>query len=56
MYFVRKDGSNRSSNGARRYFLAHQAIYGMHPSPRPLVAAGRAAMLELFAQTAAPPD
>jgi GT2 family glycosyltransferase len=56
MYFVRKDGSNRSSNGARRYFLAHQAIYSMHPSARPLVAAGRAAMLELFAQTAAPPD
>jgi len=54
VYFVRRDGSNRSANGARRYFQAHQAIYGMHPSGRPLVAAGRAAMLELFGQTAAP--
>jgi glycosyltransferase involved in cell wall biosynthesis len=54
MYFVRGDGSNRSSTGARRYFVAHQAIYGKHPSPRPLVGAGRHAMLELFGQTAAP--
>ena len=54
MYYVRRDGSNRSATGARRYFLAHQAIYAKHPSPRPLVAAGRAAMLELFGQTAAP--
>jgi len=54
VYFVRRDGSNRSATGARRYFLAHQAIYGKHPSQRPLVAAGRAAMLELFGQTAAP--
>ncbi|HEV8022856.1 MAG TPA: glycosyltransferase family 2 protein [Candidatus Lustribacter sp.] len=54
MYFVRRDGSNRSRTGARRYFVAHQAIYGKHPSPRPLVAAGRHAMLELFEQTAAP--
>ncbi len=55
VYFVRRDGSNRSATGARRYFLAHQAIYGKHPSQRPLVAAGRTAMLELFGQTAAPP-
>jgi hypothetical protein len=54
IYFVRRDGSNRSSTGARRYFVAHQAIYGKHPSARPLVAAGRHAMLELFAQTATP--
>jgi hypothetical protein len=52
MYFVRRDGSNRSNTGARRYFVAHQAIYAKHPSARPLVAAGRHAMLELFAQTA----
>jgi hypothetical protein len=55
VYFVRRDGSNRSATGARRYFLAHQAIYAKHPSTRPLVGAGRAAMLELFGQTAAPP-
>jgi glycosyltransferase involved in cell wall biosynthesis len=54
IYFVRRDGSNRSATGARRYFLAHQAIYGKHPSARPLVCAGRTAMLELFGQTAAP--
>ncbi len=54
IYYVRLDGSNRSNTGARRYFVAHQAIYGKHPSARPLVAAGRQAMLELFAQTAAP--
>jgi GT2 family glycosyltransferase len=54
IYFVRRDGSNRSNSGARRYFVAHQAIYGKHPSARPLVAAGRHAMLELFAQTATP--
>jgi GT2 family glycosyltransferase len=54
IYFVRRDGSNRSATGARRYFLAHQAIYGKHPSGRPLVSAGRTAMLELFGQTAAP--
>jgi GT2 family glycosyltransferase len=54
IYYVRGDGSNRSNTGARRYFVAHQAIYGKHPSARPLVAAGRHAMLELFAQTAAP--
>ena len=54
IYFVRRDGSNRSNTGARRYSVAHQAIYGKHPSARPLVAAGRHAMLELFAQTATP--
>lgn len=56
MYFVRGDGSNRSSSGARRYFVAHQAIYAKHPSARPLVAAGRHAMLELFGQTAGTPN
>jgi GT2 family glycosyltransferase len=54
LYFVRRDGSNRSATGARRYFLAHQAIYGKHPSSRPLVGAGRTAMLELFGRTAVP--
>jgi GT2 family glycosyltransferase len=54
MYFIRNDGSNRSAGGARKYFLAHQAIYAKHPSERPLVRAGRFAMLELFSQTAAP--
>lgn len=53
IYYVR-GGANRSSTGARRYFTAHQAIYGKHPSVRPLVAAGRRAMLELFEQTARP--
>jgi glycosyltransferase involved in cell wall biosynthesis len=52
MYFIRTDGSNRSANGARNYFLAHQAIYAKHPATRPLVRAGRIAMLELFGQTA----
>jgi glycosyltransferase involved in cell wall biosynthesis len=52
MYFIRNDGSNRSANGARNYFLAHQAIYAKHPTARPLVRAGRLAMLELFGQTA----
>jgi len=54
IYYVRNDGSNRSRTGARRYFVAHQAIYGKHPSRRPLVTAGRHAMLELFEQTATP--
>jgi hypothetical protein len=54
MYFIRDDGSNRSAGGARKYFLAHQAIYAKHPAVRPLVRAGRFAMLELFSQTAAP--
>jgi hypothetical protein len=48
MYFIRRDGSNRSANGARKYLDAHQAIYAKHPSDRPLVRAGRFAMLELF--------
>ena len=56
MYFVRRDGSNRSATGAKRYFLAHQAIYGMHPSQRPLISAGRTAMLERFGKTAAAPS
>jgi GT2 family glycosyltransferase len=54
IYYVRGDGSNRSRGGARRYFTAHQAIYGKHPSQRPLVIAGRRAMLELFERTALP--
>jgi glycosyltransferase involved in cell wall biosynthesis len=54
IYNVRGDGSNRSRSGARRYFAAHQAIYDKHPSTRPLVTAGRRAMLELFEQTALP--
>jgi GT2 family glycosyltransferase len=49
-YFIRSDGSNYSANdGARRYWRAHQAIYAKHPSLRPLVLAGRASMLEYFA-------
>jgi len=51
MYFIRRDGSNRSANGARRYLDAHRAIYAKHPSSRPLVQAGRHAMLELFGQS-----
>lgn len=56
LYYVRRDGSNRSSRGARRYFAAHQAIYAKHPTQRALVAAGRHAMLELFEQTSLPPS
>jgi GT2 family glycosyltransferase len=48
LYFIRKDGSNRSSGRVRRYANAHRAIYGKHPSARPLVGAGRASMLEYF--------
>jgi GT2 family glycosyltransferase len=49
LYFVRTDGSNRSSQNAReRYLAAHRAIFAKHPSPRPLVNAGRAAMLQMF--------
>ena len=49
-YFIRSDGSNYSSRDvAGRYLRAHQAIYAKHPSLRPLVAAGRASMLEFFA-------
>jgi GT2 family glycosyltransferase len=52
MYFIRRDGTNRSANGARRYLEAHQAIYAKHATSRPLVQAGRYSMLELFGQTA----
>jgi glycosyltransferase involved in cell wall biosynthesis len=55
MYFIRNDGTNRSANGARRYLDAHRAIYAKHPVERPLVQAGRVAMLEIFGQTAAGP-
>jgi GT2 family glycosyltransferase len=49
LYFIRTDGSNRSNQNAReRYLNAHQAIFAKHPSPRPLVNAGRAAMLKMF--------
>lgn len=51
MYFIRNDGTNRSAGGARKYLLAHQGIYAKHPTTRPLVHAGRHAMLELFSQT-----
>jgi GT2 family glycosyltransferase len=48
LYFIRNDGSNRASRRIARYHAAHTAIYAKHPSERPLVQAGRAAMLELF--------
>jgi GT2 family glycosyltransferase len=49
LYFVRTDGSNRSNQNAReRYLAAHRAIFAKHPSPRPLVNAGRTAMLRMF--------
>ncbi len=49
LYFIRTDGSNRSNQNARqRYLDAHRAIFAKHPSPRPLVNAGRAAMLQMF--------
>jgi GT2 family glycosyltransferase len=48
LYYIRKDGSNRSSANIARYAVAHRAIYAKHPSERPLVQAGRAAMLEFF--------
>ncbi len=49
LYFVRTDGSNRSSRDARRRYLdAHRAIFAKHPTTRPLVNAGRAAMLQMF--------
>jgi glycosyltransferase involved in cell wall biosynthesis len=54
LYFIRKDGSNRSSTRIARYASAHRAIYGKHASARPLVQAGRASMIELFDRTAAP--
>jgi len=50
LYSVRTDGTNRSSErGAARRFAAHSAIYAKHASDRPLVAAGRSAMLGGFA-------
>jgi glycosyltransferase involved in cell wall biosynthesis len=53
LYYVRTDGSNRSSQNAKqRYLNAHRAIFARHPSTRPLVQAGRQAMLELFDTTA----
>jgi len=49
LYFVRTDGGNRSNQNARqRYLDAHRAIFAKHPSSRPLVNAGRAAMLQMF--------
>ena len=54
MYYVRSDGSNRSNTAGERYFAAHQAIYAKHPSARPLVQAGRAAMLEVFGRAVTP--
>ena len=52
MYFIRRDGTNRSASGVARYRDAHQAIYAKHASSRPLVQAGRFSMLELFERTA----
>ena len=47
--FIRTDGSNRSQqNARRRYIDAHEAIFARHPSSRPLVRAGRDAMLQMF--------
>jgi GT2 family glycosyltransferase len=49
MYFVHQDGSNYSArDGVARQLLAHRAIYAAHPSTRPLVQAGRRAMIEYF--------
>jgi GT2 family glycosyltransferase len=49
LYYVRTDGSNRSNQNARqRYLDAHRTIFANHPSPRPLVNAGRQAMLQMF--------
>jgi GT2 family glycosyltransferase len=49
LYFIRTDGGNRSSSGNRqRYLDAHRAIFAKHPSLRPLVNAGRSAMLQMF--------
>jgi GT2 family glycosyltransferase len=54
LYYIRKDGSNRSNSNVARYAAAHRAIYLKHPSERPLVLAGRAAMLEYFDRGGAP--
>ncbi len=49
LYFVRTDGSNRSNQNARqRYIDAHRAIFAKHPSSRPIVNAGRSAMMQMF--------
>jgi GT2 family glycosyltransferase len=54
LYVIRNDGSNRSSTRINRYAAAHRAIYGKHPSSRPLVQAGRASMLDLFDRNTQP--
>jgi hypothetical protein len=48
MYFLRNDGSNRSSDQMPGYLEAHRSIYAKHPSLRPLVRAGRISMIEFF--------
>lgn len=51
VYFIHGDASSYSANdGVRRSLDAHQAIYAKHPSPRPLVHAGRISMLDYFGQ------
>jgi hypothetical protein len=43
------DGSNWSARqGATRFLTSHETIYAKYPSVRPLVQAGRYAMLEYF--------
>ena len=54
LYFIRRDGGQRSSRRIVRYAAAHRAIYSKHASTRPLVAAGRASMIALFERNAAP--
>ena len=51
MYYVRRDGSQRSAQSVQRYLDAHRAIYAKHPSERALVNAGRSSMMQLFTQT-----
>ena len=53
LYVVRTDGSNRSSGVGARRATSYAQIYAKHPAERPLVAAGRAAMLQGFATAAA---
>jgi hypothetical protein len=49
IYSIRLNGSNWSARkGAAPFLAAHEAIYAKHPSSRPLIAAGREAMLEYF--------
>jgi GT2 family glycosyltransferase len=51
MYLIHGDGSNYSAQaGVRRHLDAHRTIYEKHPTSRPLVHAGRAAMLQFFGQ------